>query len=208
MKDSRLDKIEPLSGVLSVVLILIATAIYNMYEYLPAPEKMVEYLSSNPTRTALAGYLGAISGFFLIWFAGVVRGKLLDYEGGGGRLSTISFGGGLAAGIFMIFGFTVMATSGQRAGSGGGISPAQAVTLYDLQSQVMGQMFAVGMAVMMAAAASVSLRSDMFPSWFGWVTVLLAVGHLTPISYIFLFFGVAWIVVLSVWLYSRGKSTA
>jgi hypothetical protein len=93
-----------------------------------------------------------------------------------------------------------------RAGAEGGISPIGAVTLFDFWGQVMGQMFGFGLAVLIAATAVVSLRSDAFPAWFGWASVVRAFGLLTPIAYIMLAFAMIWLVVVSIWLYIRGSS--
>jgi hypothetical protein len=72
--------------------------------------------------------------------------------------------------------------------------------MFDFWGQVRGQMFAIFMAVFIGATAAVSLRTALFPTWFGWVSALVAFGLLTPFAYIDLAFAVVWLLVVSIWL--------
>jgi hypothetical protein len=208
VNESRIERLAPLTGVVTVVLMMVGAGLFGVYDYLPSAEKVKEILSTNPTRVNLAGYIGSISAFFLIWFAGSVFSALREREGGTGRLSMVAFGGGVASGVALAAGFSVMVASGSRAGAVGGISLAEAVTLYDLYGQVLGGMFAITLAVFIGASAVVSLRAAVFPAWFGWVSALIAFGLLTPIAYFVLAFALVWLFVVSIWLYRRGASTA
>jgi hypothetical protein len=205
---SGLEKLAPLTGVIAVVLLGAGAALFGVYDYLPPAERLQETLSDNAGTVTIGGYLGSISAFFLIWFAGSVFSALREREGGARRLSAVAFGGGVASGIALAIGFSAIIASGARAGAEGGITPVEAVTMYDLYSQVLGQGFAVTMAVFIGATAVVSLRTAMFPAWFGWASALIAVGLLTPIAYIVLAAVLVWLIVVSIWLYRRGASTA
>jgi hypothetical protein len=207
MNESRLERLAPLTGVVTVVLMMVGAALFGVYDYLPPADRLKEYISDNQTTVFLGGYLGSISAFFLIWFAGSVYSALREREGGTGRLSMVAFGGGVASGVALALGFTAIVAVVQRAGAEGGISPLEVVTIYDLYSQILGFMFAVTLAVFVGATAVVSLRTAMFPAWFGWVSALIAFGLLTPISYIVLAFALVWLFVVSIWLYARGRAT-
>jgi hypothetical protein len=100
--------------------------------------------------------------------------------------------------------FSGILSASLRAGAPDGISPIGAVTMYDFWGQMMGQMFAISLAVFIGATAVVSLRKGAFPSWFGWVSVLITIGLLTPIAYFVLLFALIWLLVVSIWLYIRG----
>jgi hypothetical protein len=206
MNESGLEKFAPLSGAVSVALIVIGVLVFNYYEFLPPAEKMAEFLNGNSSRVSTGGYLGSIAAFFLIWFAGSVRSALIEREGGTGRLSTIAFGGGLAASVALGISFIGIAASGLRAGAPGGISADNAVAMYDFWSQLTGQLFAIFMAVFIGATAVISLRSGLFPAWFGWVSALVAFGLLTPFAYLVLAFAIVWLLVVSIWLYLRSMS--
>ena len=80
----------------------------------------------------------------------------------------VAFGGGVASGVTLAIGFSAILASGARAGTEGGITPVEAVTMYDLYGQILGQGFAITMAVFIGATGVVSLRTAIFPKWFGW----------------------------------------
>ena len=208
MNESRLERFAPLTGVITLVLFSIGAALLGIYEYLPTADTLEEILSENATNVFTGGYIGTISAFFMMWFAGSVYSALRDREGGTGRLSMVAFGGGVGSGVALAIGFSAILASGARAGAEGGITPVEAVTMYDLYGQVLGQGFAITMAVFIGATAVVSLRAAVFPAWFGWVSALIAFGLLTPIAYIVLAFALVWLLVVSIWLYRRRASTA
>ncbi len=206
MNESRLERLASLSGAVSVGLIIIGVLLFNYYEFLPPAEEMADFLNGNSSRASTGGYIGSIAAFFLIWFAGSVRRALIEREGGAGWLSTVAFGGGVAASVAMGISFVGIFASGLRAGAPGGISVDNAVAMYDFWSQLTGQLFAILMAVFISATAVVSLRSGLFPTWFGWVSVLVALGLLTPFAYAVLAFALVWLLAVSLWLYFRGAS--
>ncbi|GMR09208.1 MAG: hypothetical protein BMS9Abin28_0026 [Anaerolineae bacterium] len=208
MKDSRLEKLAPLTGVVMVVLMAIGAALLGIYDYLPTADRLKEILSDNATNVFAGGYIGSISAFFMIWFTGSVFSALREREGGTGRLSMVAFGGGVASGVALAVGFSAILASGARAGTESGITPVEAVTMYDIYGQVLGGVFAIAMAVFIGATAVVSLRTLMFPKWFGWVSALIAFGLLTPFAYAVLALVLVWLLVLSIWLYRRGTSPA
>ncbi len=204
MNESRLERLAPLSGAGSVGLIIIGVLVFNYYEFLPPAEKIAEYLNGSSARVSTGGYIGSLAAVFLIWFAGSVRSALIEREKGTGRLSSIAFGGGLAASVALGISFIGIFASGLRAGAPGGIAPINAVAMYDLWSQLTGQLVSIFMAVFIGATAVVSLRSGLFPAWFGWVSVLVAVGLITPFAYAMLAFALVWLLVVSIWLYLKG----
>lgn len=203
MNESRLEKLAPLTGALSAVLLMAGAAMFGVYDYLPLGDRLQTIFSENPTKVSLAGYVGSISAFFLMWFAGSLYKALREQEGNAGRLSTVAFGGGVASGIALAIGFSALIASGARAGAEGGISSVEAVTLYDFYGQLLGQMFAITMAVFIAASAVVSLRTGLTKAWFGWASLLIAFGLLTPIAYVVLAFALVWLLGVSIWLYQR-----
>jgi hypothetical protein len=93
MNESRLARLAPLTGVIALVLFSIGAALLGIYDYLPAADRLQEILSDNATNVFAGGYIGSISAFFMIWFAGSVFSVLREREGGTGWLSMIAFGG-------------------------------------------------------------------------------------------------------------------
>lgn len=208
MNESRIERLAPLTGVVTVVLMLVGAVLIGVYDWLPSADRIQDIFSDNSTRVSAGGYAGLISAFFMIWFAGSVYSALREREGGTGRLSMVAFGGGVASGVVLAAGFSVIMVSGARAGAAGGISPVEAVTQYDFYSSVFGGMFAITMAVFIEATAVVSLRKAMFPAWFGWVSALIAFGlFILVIGYVVLAPALVWLLVVSIWLYRQGTST-
>lgn len=207
MKSSRFEQLETLSGAVSVGLLILAVVLVGIYDYLPPADRVADFLSANSTRVMTGGYLGALGAFFLVWFAGSLRSALREREGAPGRLSEVAFGGGVAAGVALVTGFATLTIAAERAGVGGGISAEGAVTLYDLWSGIAGLVLPISLAVLVGAAAVVSLRRAMFPAWFGWVSAVVALASLSPVGYLGQILAVVWVLAVSVWLYAWGASS-
>ncbi len=132
--------------------------------------------------------------------------RLMASEGGDGRLSSLGFGGTIAAGALMAAGLSTIVAAGARGGGGLGISESSAVTFYDLYATVIATGAAACLAVLLLAVTLVTIRDGGFPAWLGWVSLILAVGSVTPFSYIFIGLDTAWIALVSIWMYT-GRTT-
>jgi hypothetical protein len=198
MDKSRLERFSPLSGIVAVAFMLIGVLVFNNYEFLPPAEEAADFLNSTPAAVYAGGYIASLSAFFLIWFAGSVRSALTDR--GSSQLAAIAFGGGVAAAIVLGISFVGILTAGLRAGAPGGITPVGAITMFDYWTQLTGQLFAMFLAVLIGAAAAVSLRTRIFPAWFDWLSLVVVAGLLTPFAYVMLAFAILWILVVSLWL--------
>lgn len=203
MNESRLEKLAPLSGAITSALLIIGVFLINAFDYNPTAERAAEIFSQNSGRVVLGAILGSISGLTLIWFAGSVYSALHQAEGGTGRLSMIAFGGGVMSGMGLLAGYyTIIYTAGLLAGQTDGISPTQALIMFNLYIILTGLMH--GMALLMGASAIVALRTKSFPAWFGWASVVITLGIVSPLDYIFLEASPLWIALVSVWLFARG----
>jgi hypothetical protein len=205
MNNARFEKLAPLSGAASVLVMIIGTGMLGVYDYLPIGDRLVEIFSGNSTKVITIGYLGFFSAILLMWFAGSIYDALHEREGGYGRLSMVAFGGCVASGLALGIGFSALFAMGARVGGVGGISPTEAVTLYDLYGTILGQMVAFTFAVLIGSTGTVSLRTEIFPNWFGWASVLIALGLISPIGYFVLFLALVWLFGVSISLYRRGK---
>lgn len=206
MEKPRLERLAPLSGIVAVVAVLAAAIVTGMYYYLPSTDVLMDSLSANLTRITAGAYLGVLSSAFVMWFAGSLWEELRHHESGSGRLSGLAFAGGTSAGLSLGLGFAVLITASSRAGATGGIDPVGAIALYDLYGNLSGTLFAVTLSVMIGATALISLRRGAFPSWFGWISAVLAIILISPIGYIGLYIAILWLAVVSVWIYLRGRS--
>ena len=201
----RPARFEYLSGALATVLMVGGGFMVSSTEYLPPPDRVLDFLNQNIDQIFAGSYLGLLSSVLLIWFAGVLRESLRAYEGGTGRLSNLVFGGGVASTIMLTLAFATRIAAAMRAYSDSGISVQSAVLLNDLWSTLMGNILPFTFAVLVTACAVIAIRTDAFPTWFGRVSALLAVGMITPWNYIFIMFGMVWLLVVSLWLYAKAK---
>ena len=204
MNESRLERLAPLSGVVSVGLLVVGILLFNYYTFLPSGDDLADFLNSNASLVSTGGYIGSLAAFFLIWFVGSLRSRLVQYEKGKGFLPTVAFSGGIAAALVLGISFIGIFAAGLRASGPGGITSIGAVSMYDFWTQLTGQLFAIFMAAIISATAVVSLRSGLFPAWFGWASIIVSVGLLSPFAYAMLAFAIIWLLVVSIWLYLKG----
>lgn len=210
MNISRIERFAPLSGVVFIVLFAVSAAFVGDQGYLSSPSDLEELFTDDSTRINIGGFMAVLSAAFLIWFAGSLRHSLRLSEGGTGRLSALALGGGVAAGAFTALAGSVVRVAAQRGGSDSGISADSAVVFSDIANSVGGIALPLALAVMIAASAAVMFRTGTWPTWLAWVSLVVAVGSLTPLSYIFLAAELLWILVVSILLVTRGaaESTA
>ncbi len=204
-RDTGWARLGHLSGVVFVVLLVVGSLLAGRFDFVPPPEELKPYFEENSGRIGAAAYVIGLSAFFLIWFAGGLRGSLRAAEGGTARLSTIAFGGGIVASGLVLLTSASMGTAAARAGAGGGISPESAAVLYDLNTVVFGTGVSVALAAMIGPAAVIWLRTAALPRWLGWASAVLAVGLLTPYNWAVLGLFVPWAVVASILLYVRER---
>lgn len=197
----RWERLAPLSGVAFVVLLIGGSAIINEWGYLPAGSDLVERYEDNSIRMGLGAYVGATSAFFLVWFAGSLRTRLREAEGAPGRLAAVAFGGGVGAATLMTAGFGSMMAAANRGGEG--IPEATVIGLHDLAGALVGNVAVIMLAVMVVATAVVGLRTDTFPRWFSWVSLVLGALLLSPIAWAVLIAVPVWVAWMAITMYRR-----
>jgi hypothetical protein len=203
-KDAPLEKLFSITGALSAVLLILASLIFGMYDYLPPAEELLAFIDVNPLRVQVAGYIGTLSAFFLIWFSGHFYSKLREEEGSLGRRSIVVLAGGICSAMALAVAYAAIITAGARGGVEGGISPVEAVILYDFYGHMIGNIFPTGLAVFIGGTAIVFQRTDMIPARVRWLTGLIAVGLLTPVGYLMIAPAILWLAGLSIWLSGKG----
>lgn len=198
-------RLAPLTGIGSIVLLVVATLVIGTYEYLPDPEEIRSHYADNSTRVVFGTVVGILAAFLMVWFSGSVRVALRHAEGGDRRLSAVAFGGGVVAGAGMAAAYAVAQAAAARAGSDSGITPDAAATLYDISSVMYTGGMAMGLSVMIAAFAVVTLRTGLYPRWTAWVGLFIALGGVT-VAWLFLVPQILWVATVSVALYRRGST--
>ena len=201
---SRWDRLAPLSGVLYVVLAIAGTLLIGNFSFLAPAEEIKAFYEDNSSRIEAGIYVSTPAVFFFFWFVGVVRDRLRAAEGGAGQLSGIAFGGGVAAGALMLAAYSVNGAGAARGGEDLGIGADVAAGLYDLGAFLFGSA-SVGFAALIGATAMLSFQKRVLPLWLGWASVVLVVGLLSPVSYIFVGITFLWVIVVSIVFSLQGR---
>jgi hypothetical protein len=204
---STLSRWAPLTGVISVVLIVLAGSLGSIFDYLPSPDRVVAELTGKGVQGQAAVFLGYFSALFMFFFAGSLWSAFSEREGDQGWLSLAASAGGISAGVVLLISFSILEASLSRAGTGGGISVDGAVTLQDIWGSLMGGALPFSLGVLVGAAGAMTIRTNLLPGWFGWLGLLAALISISPIGYIGQLAAMVWIAVVSPWLVVRGSAT-
>ena len=166
------DRLGAATGIGFVVLFLVAFIIGGQ----PGVDQdVVEFFVANRRPLLTQAYLYGLSMVFLIWFLGSVRSHLRLSEGGTGRLSAVSFAGGI---IFV----TVLLVSGiVNTALADGIArfsdPETTRALYALVV-LANDVNWFPMAVFTGAATLVAFRHNALPRWLAWFSAAVALSSL------------------------------
>lgn len=199
-----------LSGIIFVILYLVpGILVGGPIGFMPDGQAVIAFVSSNADTVYLAGYLGTLSAFFLLWFAGSLREVLKGAGPQRDPLADIAFGGCVAAAVFMAVAHAGWGVLSERATSAAGVGPDAAIATIDTWGSLSGMALPIAFSTLSGATGLAIVRTKLLPAWFGWISVFLAVFLLTPVSYILLTGILIWLVVLSVWLFIRmGREAA
>jgi hypothetical protein len=201
---ARWQHVEPLAGIVFVVLALIALITASGEDFLAEPREVADYYADNSGRIITAEIIGGYAIFAFFFFVGAVRNRLRVPQTPEGGLPALAFGGGIAAATLVLVANATTMAGAFRADEDGRIDPGAAAALNDIASLIIGIAAPVALAVFVAATGIVSITTGVLPKWLGWTSLLIALGFLIPyISFIFwLPFG-AWVLVVSVLLYRQ-----
>jgi hypothetical protein len=206
-----LGRFAPLMGVLAVALWAIAVIISesgdNPADDAPGAE-IASWMQNDSGRILLAATFLGIGSAAFIWFLG----SLAEHFRGDGeaRLASVM----LAAGTATAATFNLLMAPGSAGALAFDnldrtVSPQAAEALMVLSDGffVAAEFLAVGFA---GAAAVALIRGKNSPSWFGWITALLAIVLMVgPIGWAGLIFGIPlWTLGASIWLFVRGGRDA
>lgn len=207
MESSRLARLAPLTGALAVVGTVVGAILFGFYTYLPGPGDVVDHLTQNSTRVQVAGYVGLVAAFAMLWFAGSIRAVLLRREGPDSRFAAIAFGGAVGTGVALSVVFGLMTAAGARAGAGSGIGEMEAVTLYDTYASLFTAATGVGVAALVGAFSVSGLRAGFLRPWVGWVGVVIALASISPLAYVAMGLAFVFVFAVSLWAYRTQPRT-
>lgn len=208
MDTSRLGRVAPVAGIVSVVLTIVAVLMTgsDTPDFIDDAAAITAYYEDDPGKL-IGGYLiDAFGSILLVVFAAGLYVRL-----GGVRRGTLppaAFGGAIAmSSMFILYDAINLALS-FRADEDGAIPPDAGALLNDLSFLVIGVAATMFAAVFVACAAWSALGSGVLPRWLCYVSFLLALGLLiAPISYVFLPVLIVWVLVVSVLMWTDPATT-
>jgi hypothetical protein len=203
MDVARWERFAPLSGIVAVVLWVIAEFVIQDTDIMDKDTGLeVLAVFRNDSNTLITGGLIFVFGVvFFIWFLGSLRARMWRAEGGLGRLTAIAYGSGMLAALCLLFQAAPLV---QGALDDDDLGPGAAQSL-----QVIAEAFFGGTEItlipMFLAVGLLTLRTPVFPRWLGWVSLLIAlILVIIPIGWagvVFLF--PLWTIVTSVILFIK-----
>jgi len=188
--NSRFDRISALvTAVLAIGLwiagLVVGQALTDSLPDKATDAQVLTWLHANTNLTIVGGWLFMTGCLAFIWFAGLLRTRLAEAEGGTHTLSTIGFAGAVGAALFGI---------GTQADLAAAINASDVSAATAGMFHRLGDLFFVGaelcLIVLMASVALLAFRAAALPRWWGVVSALVAVVlWIGPIGWAALIFG-------------------
>jgi hypothetical protein len=168
------EQIATASGVVFVVLAMVAFALVGDAESGASTDEIITYFGDNADRVQIGAALFGLAGGFLLWFGGTIASALRRSEGDvAGRLPAIAIAGVASSVALYLIGvgsWTAFARTAEEEGA--------SRALYDLGQQIYG-MSSFTAAVFIWALSTGIMRTRLLADWVGWagtaLTVLLVV---------------------------------
>jgi hypothetical protein len=201
------SKVAPLSGVFFGLILVAAFLVDPNTDFMPSEAERMAHLQAGPGRIMIAAYLTILAAVALVWFSGSVYKWLHAADDDGARLSLIAVGGGVLASALTAVGGVATLAAAERLSITDAIDPGVAASLLDVTSIAIGNGAPLGLGALIGACGVVMLRGGRVPSWMGWVSVLIALGLISPVGWAVLAVAIVWVAWLGLWLY-RMESVA
>jgi hypothetical protein len=174
-------------------------------EFLAPGEEIAAHFVDNTTQVWTGAALTVLSAPLLLWFLGSLWRRMRIAEGSPARLSVVMFGGGVATAGAVAGAGTMWSAGAARAGDAGALDPVYAALSYDFGGLMWGVAAPVTLAVVLLSFAVLAIRSGTHPAWWAWISGLVGVALLIlPIAWAAMAGGLAWILVMSIWLGVEG----
>jgi hypothetical protein len=203
---SKWERWATLSGVFAVVFwVLGVILVSSKAKGDKGPEALASY-HQHSDGILVGGLLWSIGVLLFIWFLASLRSHFLAAEGQPGRLSTLAFGGGIAAAVIAML---IPVADEVGALNKNDIDASGAAVLHHF-SDAFFVATEYMLPVFFFSSAILALRHGALPKWLGWFSVLIGIVLLIgPIGWAALIFATPiWVLIVSVWLYLRSQTAA
>ena len=193
------SRVAPLSGVLFGVLLIASYLFDPNTDFMPPADEVVSHLESGPLRVMAGAYVRLLAAAGLVWFGGSLHRTMKRV--GDGRLALLSFGGCLVAASLIAVGSTASVAAAERVLVNETIDPGAAAALFDMAGIATGNGAPIGFAILIGAAGIALLGAPGQRAWLGWISVVIALGLLSPYGWMFLAAVLIWIPAAGIWIY-------
>jgi hypothetical protein len=172
---TRFERLSAYTGVAAVALwvigLMFLAAIPSSLSEHATDQQILAWVQGNKNDLLLGGWIFMVGCLCFVWFAGVLRSRLLAAEGGSGTVSTLVFGGAVATAVF---GMATPAGDVAAAINQDSISAATAGTLHHLTDLffVCAELSAI---LVLAGVAILGFRFAVVPKWWAVLSAVVAV---------------------------------
>jgi len=194
-------RLAPLSGVLFMVLLIGSFVADANTEFMPAESDVLTRLESGPLRVMVGAYLTLLAAAALLWFSGSIYKSLRGRDDDEGRLSILAFGGGVFASAMLGLGGVATVAAAERVWTNNAIDPGVAAAMTDINGIALGNGAPIGLAVLIGIWGMVGLQERGRSPWIGWVSIVIALGLISPFGWIAIGGAALWIPAVGVWMY-------
>lgn len=209
MSGSRWERWGPLAGIVFAVLFVVGLSLNNIPSADDSAIKIARFYNDGGDRAQLiiSSYLLWLAGLFFFWFVASLRTKLIAVEGAPGRLTSITFGGGLVFIALLMVAAACFASVAGDVTFGGedfvGVDGARFLPELGYPLLLIGGMFAV--IAMIDAASILIVRTGVLPRWIGYFGFVTAVALLFAVVFLPMIFFVLWTLFVSIAMW-RGSA--
>lgn len=175
MDTRQWERIAATTGVAFVVVLIVGAVLSGSR---PAPNesasKIADYFRDNDNGIKIASYLQGLGAVLFVWFLGTLWSTLRRAEGAPNRLATTAVGGGLLGVTLAMVGQAMLAVTAIQIDT-----IDEGATVFYLLASIVFSFSVFGQAALQGATAAISLRArGLFPTWYGWGSLVLAVVSL------------------------------
>jgi hypothetical protein len=200
-----------LGGAVYVVLFVIGVLVFygGQPDSGSAPAKLIAYYSDSGHRDRIniGWILIGLAAFFLIWFVAALRRAVAAVDGERILTSIVAFGGSIYIALLLVavsIGTALTTMSDDTYHHQ--VYPGLIHAANDV-SWVVHAAGAAALGAMIIAASLAFMRGGVWPTWAGWVGIVVGILALASIVFFPQFLFLAWILVVSIVLFMRESRT-
>jgi len=203
----RWERWSPLAGVVAVVGMVIGFGLITSSPSTnDSDDKIAAYYASHShqVKTLVSFFVFLAGLLILLVFFSALRARLVQAEGGLGRLGALAYGAGVASVVLWVGSIALFDGPGLTANdtSKFQLDPNTFRLVNDTAYEFWVAAVIVG-AVAVWATSAVALRTGLLPRWFGWLGILVGVIQLFAIVFVPVFVYWGWLLLASALLTLR-----